>query len=93
MRLPNGHRPIIATAKIEDYCLNPNHRSGKNKARVFAAALGITLENSEKLRDLIKQAALKGHVVEQANTDFGQRLKVDWSVPSYDQVILRTIWE
>lgn len=51
---------------------------------MFAAALGITLKNSEKLRDLIKQAALKGHIVEQADTDFGQRLKVDWSVPGYN---------
>ncbi len=42
MRLPNGDRAVVEDAKLLDYCLSPSHPRGRHKARVFAAALGIT---------------------------------------------------
>lgn len=56
MKLPNGERADLGT-KLEDYSLNPLHRHGQHKARVFQSALGITLENSNVLRDALRQAA------------------------------------
>ena len=50
MKLPNGDRAIVDIAKLRDYCLNPEHPRGKHKARVFAAALGFTVDDAEKLR-------------------------------------------
>lgn len=92
MKLPNGDRAIVPIEKLANYCLNPEHPDGKHKARVFASAMGITRHNAEELRDLISRAATHGEVVQQAITPFGQQFKVDWVVPGYDDIILRTIW-
>jgi hypothetical protein len=48
MKLPNGDHADLGT-KLEDYSLNPSHRQGQHKARVFESALGITLANKEVL--------------------------------------------
>ena len=93
MKLPNGNRVVISMEKLRGYCLNPEHPSGKHKARVFASALGITAKNAENLRELITIAAIEGEVIQQESTEFGQLFKVDWAVPAHDQVILRTLWE
>ncbi|MGC1306958.1 MAG: DUF6883 domain-containing protein [Phormidesmis sp.] len=92
-KLPNGSRAVISIEKLLGYCLNPEHPSGKHKAKVFASALGITSKNVEDLRELIVRAAIEGEVAQQTSTQFGQLWKVDWAVPSYDQIILRTLWE
>jgi hypothetical protein len=56
MKLPNGERADLGT-KIEDYSLNPLHREGRNKARVFASALNITANNADVLRRAVLYAA------------------------------------
>ncbi len=55
MKIPGGERANLGT-KIEDYVLNPTHREGRLKARVFESALGITLGN-QTLRQAILVAA------------------------------------
>lgn len=93
MRLPNGNQAEISRQKLIDYCLNPEHYRGKNKARVFKSRLGITQENAEELLSLIQLAAIEGEVVQQATTEFGQQFKVDWTIPNSEGMQLRTIWE
>ncbi|MBE9111307.1 hypothetical protein IQ273_18025 [Nodosilinea sp. LEGE 07298] len=93
MKLPNGAYAVISIDKLTNYCLNPNHSSGKHKARVFASALGITVGNADELRQLIAQAATEGEVVQQDNTAFGQLYKVDWAIGNQGSVVLRTLWE
>ncbi len=56
MKLPNGQRADLG-AKLEEYVLNPLHRDGRHKARVFESVLGITLDNREILREAIVTAA------------------------------------
>lgn len=63
--------------KLRAYCLNPDHPSGKHKARVFTSALGVTAENAENLQSLIQRAAIEGEVIQQGSTEFGQLFKVD----------------
>jgi hypothetical protein len=94
MKLPNGEFAIIPMEKLTGYCLNPDHASGKHKARVFASALGITTENADDLRELVTQAAIQGEVIQQDSTEFGRLYKVDWEIPDrQDAIILRTLWE
>jgi hypothetical protein len=93
MKLPNGEQAEISMQKLIGYCLNPEHPSGRHKARVFASVLGITNENAEILRSLVQTAAIEGEVVQQDTTAFGQQFKVDWIVPNTDGIRLRTIWE
>ena len=56
MKLPNGAQADLGV-KLEEYVLNPLHRDGRHKARVFEAALGITLANRDVLRQAILAAA------------------------------------
>ena len=53
MKLPNGEHADLGE-KLEEYSLNPLHRYGQHKARVFESALGITLAN----RDVLARALL-----------------------------------
>lgn len=58
MKLPNGERAIIDVAgKLVGYCLNPSHRTGRHKARVFRSVLGITVANPKMLADALRAAA------------------------------------
>lgn len=56
MKLPDGNRAELGS-KIEDYSLNPLHREGQHKARVFASVLGVTLDNADLLRRAVLDAA------------------------------------
>jgi hypothetical protein len=70
-KLPNGERALIPMEKLTDYCLNPDHARGKDKARVFAAALGITRDSAHVLADLVRQAARDGDITKEARTVWG----------------------
>lgn len=56
MKVPNAERAVVDIHKLRDYCLNPLHDEGKHKARLFAAALGMTADNAEELRDTLLEA-------------------------------------
>ena len=43
-KLPNSERAVVEIGKLRDYSLNQEHEVGKHKARVFKAALGITID-------------------------------------------------
>lgn len=63
MKLPNGDRADLGT-KIEDYSLNPLHREGQHKARVFASALNVTAANADVLRRAVLDTARTSDEVE-----------------------------
>ena len=50
-KLPNRNNAVVSLEKFTEYLLNPEHPTGRHKARVFKAALGLTLENAEFLRN------------------------------------------
>jgi Domain of unknown function (DUF6883) len=55
LRLPRVDEATIDPRKLCDYALNPEHPTGKHKARVFKAALDFDLDSWEELRDQILQ--------------------------------------
>ena len=55
MLIPNAERALVNIRKLRDYCLNPTHPEGKHKARLFAAALGMTAYDAENLRSELLQ--------------------------------------
>ena len=72
MRLPNGKRADLGT-KLEEYTLNPQHFEGRHKARVFEAALGITVSNADVLRrGLLDAAATSDQVESKGDNGFGE---------------------
>ena len=80
MRLPNGDRAYVDTRKLTDYCLNPGHLRGRHKARVFAAALGLTAEHAEELRQLLLASAAAVDLELTSSDGYGDRYVLDFDV-------------
>ncbi|MGC8787808.1 MAG: DUF6883 domain-containing protein [Anaerolineae bacterium] len=80
MTIPNAERAVVDIRKLRDYCLSPAHHEGKHKARLFAAALGMTRDDAEDLRDTLLQA-VKTHEAKLERRDaYGQRYIVDFTL-------------
>ena len=78
MRVPNAENAVVDVRKLRDYCLNPNHDEGKHKARMFAAAFGLTAKDAEVLRFALL-AAVRNYDTKPGRFDhFGQRYTVDF---------------
>ena len=58
MMLPNVTEISIAQIheKVQQYCLNEEHKIGKHKAYLFRSLLGITQENADVLTHAIVKA-------------------------------------
>ncbi|MEW6297295.1 MAG: DUF6883 domain-containing protein [Thermodesulfobacteriota bacterium] len=80
MRLPNGERAIVDLRKLRDYCLNPDSPRGRHKARVFAAALGITAADASKLRAKLLEIARTGEAQRGELDLYGQRYTIDFEM-------------
>jgi hypothetical protein len=72
-KLPNGDKAFVPLEKFTEYSLNPAHPGGRHKARVFKAALGITLENAGFLQKTVQLIAVTHDVVQQETTPYGER--------------------
>ena len=59
MKIPNAERAIVDIRKLRDYCLNPQHSTGKHKARLFTSLLGMTSNDAEGLRSALLEAVKK----------------------------------
>ena len=83
----------IDIAKLRDYCLSASHPRGRHKARTFQAALGVTAENAEWLRQEIL-AALPDAVAERQESDeYGERWQVDVLLTRQNRrSVIKTIW-
>jgi hypothetical protein len=93
MVIPHADRAVVDIRKLRDYCLHPLHEEGKHKARVFAAALGMTGADAEPLRDILLQA-IKTHDAHEGYRDaYGQRHVVDFLLEWRGrQAMIRSGW-
>ena len=80
MKLPNGDEAIVDIRKLTEYCLDPGHLRGRHKARVFAAALGLTAENAEELRQLLLASAAAVDAELTSIDQYGDRYVLDFDV-------------
>ncbi len=92
-QLPNWENAIIPPGKLEDYCLNPFHAKGKDKARVFNAVLGFSQENASELKKLILDniGNFDGNKID--INEWGEIWRVDIILKNdYQEIVLRTNW-
>ena len=84
---------MVDIRKLRDYCLNPQHPEGQHKARLFAAALGMTDADAEPLRDALLQV-VKFHDATLGRCDaYGQRYQIDFPFDWRGrQTLLRSGW-
>ena len=78
MKLPHPDRAVVDIRKLRDYCLNPDSPKGRNKARVFASALGLMQRDADFLRKALLAAAREREAVPGEADDYGQRYTVDF---------------
>jgi filamentous hemagglutinin len=71
--LPHYENAVIAIEKLRDYALDPESPKGKNKARVFAAALGIGREHAEALALVLKDSLSRAPAVRAKSDPHGER--------------------
>jgi hypothetical protein len=77
MRLPHAENAQIPLEKLVGYALDPNHKDGRNKARVFKARLGFIRGDSETVSLLIKNLVPFFDANERETDDWGTRYQVD----------------
>lgn len=93
MRLPNPEHAYIDPGKLSGYCLNPAHEEGGHKARVFAAALGLTARNATELQDALQAAVLEHPSVPLTANAQGERFRLDFLMTrDMRSAIVRSIW-
>ena len=80
MFLPNGEHAIVDIRKLHDYCLNQDSPRGSGKARVFAAALGMTAAEAPKLRGKLLKVACTGEAQLGELDMYGQRYTIDFEM-------------
>lgn len=93
MRLPNSDQALIDSRKLRDYSLNPNHRRGKHKARLFLSILGLRAENAAELEQSIRVAIQTHEAIPTSLDQWGQRYHVDFPLQRGNAVAtVRTTW-
>jgi hypothetical protein len=93
MKLPNGQEAFIDVAKLRDYCLNPDHPKGKHKARVFNAALGLTANDAERLREVLLGVARTHDAQSVGPNDYGRRYNIEFKMLGpRGEVAVRCSW-
>ena len=93
MKLPFVDEAEVPRAKIVDYLLDPNHRSGKSKARFFRGH-GYAIERWEELAEVLRRHARENEVAKQEATPLGVRQVVEGPLALKDGVIagIRSVW-
>jgi hypothetical protein len=93
MKIPNAERAIVDIRKLRDYCLNPQHSTGKHKARLFTSLLGMTSNDAEGLRNALLEAVKKQDAQLAEQDAYGQRYTLDFTLTwQHRQATIRSAW-
>jgi hypothetical protein len=93
MKLPNSDRAVVDIAKLRDYALSFEHLRGRNKARVFASALGLTADDAPLLQAALLTAAQTEEAIPDAQDTYGRRYVVDFTMSTQvGQARVRSSW-
>jgi len=91
--LPGADKAVVPLEKLRDYSLDLNHPVGKHKARVFAAALGMTRDDALRLKEMILRAILANDAILSGANSHGTRYSVDFqALGARGPVTIRTAW-
>ncbi len=83
----------IPMEKLYEYCLNPEHPKGSDKALLLEQALGITLKNAEVLRGLLEKAVQETEAEHVRTDKYGKYYRIDYELDGVNgKEILRSTW-
>ena len=93
MRVPNAELAVVDLRKLTEYCLSTTHAVGKNKAKVFRSALGVTSADAETLRDWLLEAVVGQDASLDRIDEFGERYGLDFeATTATGSAIIRSGW-
>ncbi len=93
MRVPNAERAFIDISKLRDYALNPTHRVGGHKARLFASLLGMNGNDADDLRDILRTIIRTQEATLGELDEYGQRYVIDFLLTwQQQQASVRSAW-
>ena len=93
MKLPNAESAFVDPEKLRRYALDPTHRVGRQKARLFAALLGLSVEDAEELRSILLDAGRTIDAELGERDEHGQRYRIDFVLTWRGrQALLRSAW-
>lgn len=78
MKLPHAENAVVDIRKLRVYCLDPEHADGKHKARLFAAAFGMTTKEAPELREILLQIVKPQEATLGRRDGYGQRYLIDF---------------
>ncbi len=99
--LPNYENAVIPREKLEKYCLDLEHvsstigkNSGRDKARVFQAALGFVKADWELLKDRILEELPYEEATVRHEDEYGKRYNVEVLItgPNGNTAAVLTAW-
>lgn len=92
-RLPNAAEAFVDQTKLSSYLLKPEHPVGRNKARVFRAALGLTQEDAERLKAALLAAAADEEALLERSDAYGAHYSVEFVIDHHGRsAIVRSLW-
>jgi hypothetical protein len=93
MRVPNADRAFIDISKLRDYALNPTHRVGGHKARLFASLLGMTIKDTAALQHILLNVIRTEEATLGDLDEYGQRYVIDFLLTWHERrAIVRSAW-
>ena len=93
MIIPNSENAVVDLRKLRDYALNPEHRVGQHKARLFSSLLQLHLEDAEALREILLNVVLNQEAEIGRLDEFGQRYRIDFLLEwQGNEAMIRTAW-
>ena len=93
MKLPGGDKAYIDPRKLAGYALKPDHVEGGPKARVFAAALGLTAADAPILAEALLRAAATEEATFVGSSSDGDLFRIDFSLSHRSRTaVVRSGW-
>ena len=91
--IPNGDRALIDPLKLTGYVLDPNHRTGRHKARVFNATLGLTRDDASILGEALLHAAETADATLERTNVHGAHYAIEFMMTHGERSrLVRSLW-
>ena len=93
MRVPNAELAFIDASKLRDYALNPVHRVGGHKARLFSTLLGMNNNDADALQQILLNVIQTEEATLGELDGYGQRYVIDFMLTWQGrQATVRSAW-
>lgn len=94
MPLPNADRAIVAVEKLTGYLLNPSHKRGGAKARLFLS-LGFRTDTPQTLETALRAQHLSLEATRTSQNAYGVVYEIEGPIttPSGKSVRFCSIWQ